>query len=341
VIRPFGLRDLFHIRQLDLPITAFDVRRLLLYAPSVTGAAVLGYFTRHHLGAVTYMQQQNSQAGELEGFVEAWPIARRPEWDLAFVAPAIESKGTDKVWRRLLSSLIVAAAEKDISRIYARAPEDTQTEQVLRQVGFTLVKREEIFSLTSQPDPVPRVAGLRRVGREDSSALSALCRRAQPRLGGNAERVSSYRGSDFYPHLQTHTVADQYMWIRENAPVAYLGLQGSSRGYWLDIIRDPDNRSNLLSCIKHVLSSTKCAKNMPVYCPVPDYSSELGSLLRELGFTSYTRQVVLVAHTIARVREKYDIPVSALDRGVEIGTPVGQMFETPMQKMKEERICDV
>ena len=111
VIRSFGIRDLFHIRQFDLPKTAFDLRRLLLYAPSATGAAVLGCLTRHRLGAVTYVQQ-SLDGGGVEGFVEAWPRGNRPEWDLGFLAPSLDAGRADKVWRQLLSSLIVVAAEE-------------------------------------------------------------------------------------------------------------------------------------------------------------------------------------------------------------------------------------
>jgi hypothetical protein len=340
VIRPFGLRDLFHIRQFDLPKTAFDVRRLLLYAPSATGAAVLGYLTRHHLGAVTYVQQ-GSDRGGLEGFLEAWPRGDRPEWDLAFLAPPLDDGGVDKIWRQLLSSLIAVAADKNVSRIYARAPEDVQVEQILHQVGFTFVKREEVFALTSSTSFVPPVEGLRKVRTEDRRLLSALCRRAQPHLGKRAEGIPPHGLLDFYPHLQLGAVTKEYMLMQEDTPVAYFGLQGSCRGYWLDIVRDPDDRSDLSPCVEHVLGTTQGTENMPVYCPVPDYASGVTPLLRELGFTSYTRQVVLVAHTISRVPVKSEIPVGALERGLDMGRPVGQMFETSIQETKENKICDV
>jgi hypothetical protein len=285
--------------------------------------------------------QQGADGGSLEGFVEAWPRGDRPEWDLAFLAPSLDDGSVDKVWRQLLSSLIVVAADKNISRIYARAPEEVQAEQILRQVGFTFVKREEVFALTSPISSVPPVAGLRRVRAEDSRALSALCRRAQPRLGKRAEGIPSHGLLDFYPHLQPGAMADQYMLMQQDTPVAYFGLQGSCRGYWLDIVADPEDRSDLSPCVEHVLRATQCAEDMPVYCPVPDYASGITPLLRELGFTSYTRQVVLVAHTISTAPVKSEIPVGALERGLDIGRPVGQMFETSMRETKENEICDV
>ncbi len=334
MIRPFGLQDLLYIKQFDTPKIAFDTRRLLLYAPSAPGAAVLGYVTRHHLGAVTYVQQ-NSDARELEGFVEAWPRANRPEWDLAFLAPSRDRGGAGKVWQRLLSTLIVMAGEKGVSRIYARAPQDVQVEQVLRQVGFTLVRREEIFVLVAQTASARRIEGLRGIEAGDSRALHTLCHRMQSRLGKAAEDVSPHRVLDFYPHLHTGSTIDEYVWEQKDTLVAYLGLQGSSRGYWLDIVVDPEHRADLLPCVKYILGLAQCTEDTPLYCPVPDYIPWLGRLLRELGFTSYTRQAVLVAHTKVKASVRCEIPVAALEKGMDMGAPVGQMFESSIEKTEK------
>lgn len=331
MIRPFGLQDLFHIRQLDAPKTAFDTRRLLLYAPSAMGAAVLGYLTGHHLGAVTYVQQ-NAKAGELEGFVEAWPRANGSEWDLAFVAPPLDSEGAGKIWQRLLSTLIVMAGEKDISRIYARV-QDTQVERILGQLGFRVVRREEIFCLDSRTPPAPPVEGLRSIERGDGKELHALCHRVQSRLGKGADDASPHRILDFYPHLQGGTTNEEYVWWQKGILVAYLGLQGSPRGYWLDIVVDPDSKVDPSPCIEHILGLAQCAEEMPLYCAVPgDYVPWLGRLLRDLGFTSYTRQAVLVTHTKEKTTVRCEIPVAALEKGIDMRAPVGQMFEPSIKK---------
>ncbi|MEA3408260.1 MAG: hypothetical protein U9R48_09310 [Chloroflexota bacterium] len=331
MIRPFGLRDLLRLEQLDVPKTAFDARRVLLYAPSATNAAILGYLTCHRLGTVTYIQQ-NSDAEEVEGFVEAWPRGGRPEWDLAFLAPSFDEEGADSVWQRLLSALIVAAAEKKVSRIYARSPDDVWAERILRQTGFSFVKREEIFALTSETAFAPRIEGVCSVEAGDGSVPRALCRRARSHLEKNSQGVPLYGFVDFHPCPRLGTTVDDYVCVQKDTPFAYLRLQGSSRGYWLDVIVDPENRSCLGACMKYVLSLTECGEEMPLYCPVPHYTPWLGGLLRELGFSSYTKQVVVVAHTMARVPLRSEIAVSALKRGVDIGAPVGQMFRLPMQR---------
>ncbi|MFO7917289.1 MAG: hypothetical protein R6V13_04335 [Anaerolineae bacterium] len=313
-----------------MPQIAFDTRRLLLYAPSPTAAAILGYVTHHHLGAITYIQQ-DSAAGEMKGFVEAWPRTNRPEWDLAFLAPSLDGGGAGKVWQRLLSRLIVVAGEKNISRIYAR-PQEAQVEQILRQVGFTLVRREEILVLTSQTAPAPPVEGLRSIEAGDGGALRALCHRVQSHLGKGTEDVSPHRILDFYPYLHNGTTKDEYVWRQKGTLVAYLGLEGSPRGYWLDIVVDPDSRADLLPCLEYILGLTECAEKMPLYCPVADNVSWLGGLLQDLGFTSYTRQAVLVAHTKARTSVRCEIPVTALEKGIDMGAPVGQMFEPSVRK---------
>lgn len=127
---------------------------------------------------------------------------------------------------------------------------------------------------------------------------------------------------------------DEYVWERGGTLFAYLGLQGSSRGYWLDIVVDPDNRADLLPCIEYMLGLTQCAGEMPLYCPVPDYAPWLGHLLQDLGFTSYTEQAILVTPTKAKTHVRCEIPVAALEKGIDMGAPVGQMFEPTVQKTK-------
>ena len=333
MIRPFGLRDISTIRRLQPRGVAFDLRRLLLYSTSPTRSALLGYLSRNHLGTITCVHENSSSAESGQrGCAQVWPRPGRAEWDLVFLAPSLDHhQKASEIWRQLLAHLIIQGAKQDIQRIYARSSEDAEAEDILRQVGFTIVAREEVFVLSHRPAPAPLPKGLRRVDRrQDRWALSELCRQVVPPLVQQAEGLLPHRCAAPHHPLARFLFADEYVWVEKGKIIAYLGLCGSARGYWLEITVRPEYRADLLPYIKYVLTLAQRLNSTPVYCSIPDYSVGLGWLLRTLGFESYTRQVLLVVHTVARVPVRRRLVIPGLERGVDtdplgrVGAPLEQ-----------------
>jgi len=319
VNRGFGLRDVIMIKQLQPQGVAFDLRRLLLHTSTPMLSALLGYVTRHHMGAITRIHEV-SQAKNLRGFVQVWPGSDRQKWDLAFLSPSLDGqREAPDIWRHLLTDLIIFAAEHGVLRIYARAPERASVEDTLRQVGFTMVTREEVFALTHPPVAAPLPKGLRRVGWEDQWILDELYHQVTPPLVQQAEG----RGQHWY--LKPHRTCDQFIWIQEGQAIAYLKICATLKGHWLDIMVRPEYRADILPHIKYVLTLTHCSPSMPVYCPLADYCAGLSWLLRMLGFESFRQQALLVAHTVSRVPVRRPIVIPGLERSVDVRTTIERL----------------
>ncbi|MBM3188058.1 MAG: hypothetical protein FJZ90_04970 [Chloroflexi bacterium] len=326
MIRPFGLRDILTLRQLGPQGVAFDLERLLLGAPSPTQSALLGYLTRHRLGSITCVREDADGVGE--GFVQVNPRADGVEWHLAFLSPALEDNGTaPHLWRQLLGHLIVSGTQQQVSRIYARCAEDAYVEDTLRQVGFTLLTREEVFRLSHPSSPASAPKGLREAGPQDIPALNQLYREVEPQLAQQAEGASAHWQSEPRLPLMYPISTCGYVWEEGGRVLAFLGVTSSSRGCWLQILVRPEHRGDLLSHIKYVLGTTGCSCDRPVYCPVPDRCVGLGWLLRAAGFEPYARQASLVVHTVVRVPLKRRLVVAGLEGSVDVGTPVGHIFQ--------------
>lgn len=326
MIRPFGLRHVLAIRRLTPRGVGFDLRCLLLHSPSPASCALLGYLTRHHLGAITCVHERSKDT-QTEGFIQVWPRADQAEWDLAFLAPSLDHHGdAPDVWRRLLTHVVVLAAERDVERVCARSSEDAEAEDLLRQAGFTVVEREEIFVLSHQPAPAPSPKGLRQLDRRDRQALHGFYCQVRPPLMRQAEGLPPLWSTP--PHCTSLGLVstNEYVWAEKARIIAYLGLSSSSRGHWLEIVVRPEHRADVLPYAKHVLTLAHCSARTPLYCPVPDHNVGLGWLLRTLGFESYTRQVLLVAHTVARVPLGRRIMISGLERSVDTGASPGHMI---------------
>jgi len=327
VVRLFGLQDVLLLRRLQPQCVGFNLRRLLLDAPSPVSSALLGYLTHHHLGAITCVRKDMIDGQNLWGFAQVWPRPDRPEWDLGYLAPSLTSDENADLWRGLLNDLVLFGVERGILRIYARASEDTQTEGVLRQAGFTVVSREEVFALSRCEEPASpsRPAGLRAVGSQDSWALSELYRQAVPQLVRRTEEFPTRLVATPFSGLPALTPIDEYVWAEEGRIIAHLGLCSSPKGYWLEVVALPERRADTSPHIRYMLSLAVCSPRTPVYCPVPDYASGLGQVLRALGFEAYARQVLLVVHTAARVPVRRQRRVMGLEGRADVRTPLGHI----------------
>jgi hypothetical protein len=292
---------------------------MLLDAFSPVRAALLGHLTHQHLGTFTLVQ--TDVVGERPvGYIEAWPRSHPQVWDLAYIAPSLDyHRDAYGIWQALLSHLIIMGGQRNIQRIYARVPEDVEIESIFRQAGFTVVTREQVFVLTRQPTPAPLPRGMRAVEQRDGWSLEQLFRQVVPPLLCQAEDAmpceAARRG-----WWRRHPT-EEYVWADRERAIAYLALSSSSRGYWLRTVVRPENRGDLLPCIRYLLTRAQRSDAMPVYVPVPDFTVGLGWLLRTLGFESYNRQTLLVAHTVVRSAVRRPLLVSG--SGVDARTPVG------------------
>ena len=129
---------------------AFDLKRSLLDAPSPAHSALIGYLTRHRLGAFTCIDE--SGRGKPQACVQTWADGDRLTWSLGFVSPSLDGSSTvADGWRRLLGHLIVSGAQRGIERIAVGSAEDAAVEDLLREIGFRVAGREEVFVLRNEP----------------------------------------------------------------------------------------------------------------------------------------------------------------------------------------------
>ncbi len=324
MIRPFGLSDVMAVRRLAPRGTAFDLRQQVLQPASPARAALLGLLTHQHVGAVTCVQASPADGGVI-AFIQAAPRANVPEWDLAHLGPSLDDRrDATELWHDLLAHLVVTGALRGVERIYARAPEDVEIETILRQCGFTVLTREEVFVLTRQPAPGPLPRGMHRVERQDRAAVEELCRQVVPPLLCQAEGLAPGGAAEGAGRGEA---AEEYLWADRERALAYLSLARGRAGSWLEILVRPVWRADLLPAIRYLLTRTPCSDEHPIFSPVPDFAVGLGWLLRTLGFESYSRQTLLVAHTVARVPVRRRVFVAGLERGVDVGTPLNRMVD--------------
>ena len=311
MIRPFSLLDAPKVRHLQAQSAAFDFKRCLLGTPNPTRAAILGLVSGHHLGARTLVHHGVAGA-EAIAFVQLIPREDGSSWDVVCMAPELDDRPeTACLWQDLLSRAVIAAIERRVARIYARVPLDGDVATVLRRSGFAMVGCEEVFASCARQPSAPMPMGLREVSEGDAWVLSELRRQVIPPL--------VYQAQWFAPEEAVSTAqalgAAQggYIWFDDGVALAYMSLESTSRGHWIECTVRPERRGDLLPSLRYLLGLAEGSEDRPVYMSVPDYAVGLGWLLRTLGFESCGRQQVMVAHTVSRVT----VCRPAFDHGLE------------------------
>ncbi len=322
MIRPFSLRDILTIRRLAPQGVAFDLERLLLDTSAPVSSAIAGYLTRSHLGAVTCIHDGAGDQHDLRGFVQALPNIRASRWDLAYLAPALSQQpGASDVWYRLLTYLVIYAAEQRVGRVFARSAEDSEAEDLFRQAGFRAALREEVFKLPGAQPRVPMPKPLRPVTEQDRWALQQFYGRAVPRQAQDPDSGLSYRTTRNPSTLSISTILGEYVWSYREQILAYYGLLSGPRGCWLEVLVRPEHRGDILHHLRFMLGLPP-AESGPIYCGVPDYSVGLAWLLRTLHFEPQARQVLMIAQTAVRERVRHGVLVSRLEGNVETSVSI-------------------
>ena len=300
---------------------------------SLTRSTLIGYLTGHHFGAITCVHADDE--GSVQGAVQVWPHRDRKAWDLSFVAPSLdEHQNAAAIWQALLTYLSRLGIEHNVLRIYARSSEDAEVEDLLRHAGFSMVTRQEIFVLSRQPAPAPLPRGLRPVESDDHWLLEHFHRQVMPPLVQRAEDPChdiACIAADPFSNLS----AQEYIWTKKSEIIAWLKVASSGKAHWLDVVVRPEYRAEMLPHIKYILTLVDISKQRPLFCSIPDYCVGLGWLLRTLGFSSFTRQALMVCHTVVRVQVRHHLSLPTFERSVDVGpSPTGYSCVIARQRTK-------
>lgn len=324
--RKLALGDLFLLRHLEERGVRFDLRNSLVHPATPSQAALVGLLTRYRFGAVTCIHDEDGQGG----FVQVWPHGGSLSWHLAYIAPSLDERpDAAAIWHGMLGQLLRLASSEGALRVFARCVEDAETEGTLRQRGFGLVTREEVFVLTMPPSPAPAPRGLRRFDESDRWPLRQLYGQAVPSLVQKAEGFSP---QELISPLQSlaSPPEDHYVWVDRGEIIAHFAVSRGRAGTWMDCVVRPDRRGDALPQMHHILSQQPCSPDRPLYVCVPDYAVGLGWLLRTLGFETFARQAVMAAHTAAREAVTRQALMPGLE-GVDCGAPVTTVSQNSLQ----------
>jgi hypothetical protein len=288
-------------------------------------------------GPSTFILDQQDENGRHLGLAQMRIRPGRPDRDVVFIAPALDTKGNGShaVWQRLLTHLCVQTAERGSFRLYAGLPTDSEECHIFKNVGFLAYCQEDIYQLDpefEQTSPESAIQ-LRPQQPSDGWGLQKLYATLTPRSVQNAEGLAQGQWA-----LARHRWGELgrragYVWEEEGELLGALHIRAGKRGYWVRTLLHPDaiDRAEALTNAALQLTANK-NPDRPVYFALRQYEVGWHSILTDMGFEPLTTQTLMVKPMTVRVQDSSRVRIPALETTPSEGAATSAISQAELIK---------
>ncbi len=287
-IRSFTLSDLPLLRRLAPQGASLDILTGLTRGVNPINEAFLAALPLGDRGMPTYVLRDG--ASSLCGLLRHREGA--PQAYIAYLSPDLED-GADPIrWLSLIEGLVKAAGARGAHILNAEVNPNSATFVALREAGFVIFTRQEIWRREAAPVDVS--GGDTRFSvrtSQDDASLTTLYVNIVPRLVQQA-----------IPPPE----ADKHGLLYRNAEghaAGYFIVHEGQRGCLLRPLFHPEIYEQASGLIADALTHLARPDQMPVYCAVPSYQEWLHEPLAAVGFEPWASQVVMGKYTVRRIKD--------------------------------------
>ncbi len=304
--RWLSFNDLMAVQQLQARGVQLDLERAVLWPHSAMQAVLAAHLPFSAVGAETIVQYSSaSERARPLGFLQLRPRGGRPEADVVFISPALDSGGdVVSIWYRLLAECAKEIGSRGGQRLFAQVASGNGVEEVFRQAGFIAYAHDDVFRLDALPSDLPQTPALRRQRVRDGWNLLRLYAEFAPRSVQIAEGMLSPQGQggklgDWWDQAG----GAGYILQVDGDIAGAVRVRRSADAYWLRFWLHPQAEEYGESLVLGAFALLRATPHRPIYCNVRDYESGLRGALDVIGFAHVQTRSLLIKHTTARVKE--------------------------------------
>jgi hypothetical protein len=312
VLRPFTIRDLGLWRSASSLAVFLNPQSLLTQGPEAILRGALFSPLSTLSGIFTCVHEPADSSHAIIGQVThrmGSPLAH-----CRFLAP--EGALTSRSLPELLEGLLKQVGERGAHSLIAEMEEQSPAFSALRQNGFSIYARQQIWKIAKAPSFAERPSEWRRTFDRDDLSISLLRNALIP---GQVQQIES-----------ANVNLDGYVLYRDEQLLAYAEVKTGPRGIWVQpfVSLDAEPFEQAFSAL---LTRLRPTVGRPVYVCLRSYQDSLRSSLQKLGAEPGPGQAVMAKRTTSplKVEEARRIPVT--NRSAEPTTPI----HAPLPKVRE------
>lgn len=320
MIRPFHLGDLTLVHRLGEKGVVFQTQTALTSIPHPVRRAIVHMLIGGRYSTYVWKSDQRNAAG----FAQlSWQNHNTSAHlaclgtEIYDVDPDEQSKIDEEIWLSLLEDLTSEAGRRGFHNLIAEATEDGSELPVLRQAGFAVYTRQDIW-ICDRPNSADRIDLLETRRPVDDWDISVLYSNIIPGLIQSVEPT---------PPLDY----GQNWILREDGElVALVHIFDGPVASWMRLLIHPNARTSPKLIIEAALQQKEPSLDHPIYCCVRRYQSWLQVSLAKAGFRSWGSQAVMVKHIVQHAQKQEPIRKGVLEAQTVPGsTPLIQGFSQP------------
>lgn len=317
-VRPVEWRDLPLLHRIKRHGLCFDSQVAYTRGPHPLQSALLDSITPGRSESTLIAPHESKRALTAIGQVEMagrGDIAR-----LTFVAPDAALKMDNGL--RLLESLAASAGKRGALGLIAEVDESNAAFETLRAAGFAVYARQRIWRWEPEGDDpldADREDPWRPLREQDSLALKSLYHNLVPPLVKQVEDD---------PGAYTEGLA----FGRGGEMLGFLTVESGPLGAWIQAYFHPavENFDHLMRSALNRIGSSRS----PVHLCVRSYQGWMNNPLENLGLQRVTDQAVMVKRLAARVRQREEQLLPALEATrPEPTAPFVPLIEQPSSRV--------
>jgi len=318
--RPFLPIDLPLVRRLTPYVVSLDSETSLTRGLHTIEGAVWSSVPLADLGTPTfvlrasggdYVAQFRHRAGDQHAHI-------------IFIAPDLSDDFSETAWMHLLDAMVVAAGKRGAFTLNAEISETSAGFVILRQTGFAVYARQEIWKRPLTPSGTGRLASsitIRPETEGDAFGIQTLYTSVVPRLVLQADAPPEVGHGGL-------------VYEQDGRILAYLSVQEGKCGVYIRSFIHPDAYDKAEAIIAAVLRRLPRGERLPVYFCVRRFQDWLRGSLEASGFEAWASQAVMVKHTSCRVEQPVFKPAQmhALEGVARVRTPMIKMSKTSKRR---------
>jgi hypothetical protein len=319
MIRPFNLRDLALVHRLSEQGVALHTESALTGNLYPLRGALANMFVRSDYPTYVWKANEGSAAGFIQLFVResnqpAYIMYLSAAGDTAVTngdQPAVD----ETAWLALLDRAILEVGQRGIHNLVAEVNETGPELPILRQAGFAVYMRQDVWVLAQAENSRSEMASLELTPyqKKDDWEVQLLYANTVPRLVQMVDPMPP-------------TSEGEGWVLREGGELsAFAHVHQGDTATWLRLFIHPNAEAQADEIVASLLHLKEESVISPVYCCLPRYQSWLQGGLERTGFRFWGSQAVMVKHTVQHL-QKSMVKTAVLETG---GIPV-RNYEGPL-----------